>query len=133
ESRQFTQESQSLAWAFLAALLVIYLVLAAQYESLLDPILILVTVPLSLCGALLPLALGLGTLNIYTQIGLLTLVGLISKHGMLMVEFANELQSRRGLTKPDAILQAARIRLRPVLMTTAAMVFGLIPLLFASG
>lgn len=133
ESRQFTQESQSLAWAFLAALLVIYLVLAAQYESLLDPILILVTVPLSLCGALLPLALGLGTLNIYTQIGLLTLVGLISKHGILMVEFANELQSRKGLTKPDAILQAARIRLRPVLMTTAAMVFGLIPLLFASG
>src|SRR5690606_34185658 len=112
---------------------VIYLVLAAQYESLLDPILILVTVPLSLCGALLPLALGLGTLNIYTQIGLLTLVGLISKHGILMVEFANELQSRKGLTKPDAILQAARIRLRPVLMTTAAMVFGLIPLLFASG
>lgn len=133
ESRQFTQESQSLVWAFLAALVVIYLVLAAQYESLVDPIIILVTVPLSLCGALLPLALGLGTLNIYTQIGLLTLVGLISKHGILMVEFANELQFKEGLKKPEAILQAARIRLRPVLMTTGAMVFGLVPLLFASG
>jgi len=133
ESRQYTQESQSLALAFLAALVVIYLVLAAQYESLIDPVIILVTVPLSLCGALLPLALGLGTLNIYTQIGLLTLVGLISKHGILMVEFANELQASQGLDKPQAILQAARIRLRPVLMTTAAMVFGLVPLLFASG
>ncbi len=133
ESRQYTQESQSLVLAFLAALVVIYLVLAAQYESLIDPVIILVTVPLSLCGALLPLALGLGTLNIYTQIGLLTLVGLISKHGILMVEFANELQASQGLDKPQAILQAARIRLRPVLMTTAAMVFGLVPLLFASG
>ena len=96
-----------------------------------EQLIILVTVPLSLCGALLPLALGFGTLNIYTQIGLLTLVGLISKHGILMVEFANELQFKEGLKKPEAILQAARIRLRPVLMTTGAMVFGLVPLLLA--
>ena len=113
--------------------MIIYLVLAAQYESLKDPLIILITVPLSICGALLPLALGYATMNIYTQVGLVTLIGLISKHGILMVEFANELQMHQGLTRRAAILQAAQIRLRPVLMTTGAMVFGLIPLLFASG
>ena len=112
--------------------MIIYLVLAAQYESLKDPLIILITVPLSICGAL-PLALGYATMNIYTQVGLVTLIGLISKHGILMVEFANELQMHQGLTRRAAILQAAQIRLRPVLMTTGAMVFGLIPLLFASG
>ncbi|MBH2922068.1 MexW/MexI family multidrug efflux RND transporter permease subunit [Serratia marcescens] len=133
DSRQYTQEGSALAFAFLAALEIIYLVLAAQYESLKDPLIILITVPLSICGALLPLALGYATMNIYTQVGLVTLIGLISKHGILMVEFANELQMHQGLTRRDAILQAAQIRLRPVLMTTGAMVFGLIPLLFASG
>ncbi len=133
DSRQYTQEGSALAFAFLAALVIIYLVLAAQYESLKDPLIILITVPLSICGALLPLALGYATMNIYTQVGLVTLIGLISKHGILMVEFANELQMHQGLTRRDAILQAAQIRLRPVLMTTGAMVFGLIPLLFASG
>ncbi|HIE2221408.1 TPA: MexW/MexI family multidrug efflux RND transporter permease subunit [Serratia marcescens] len=133
DSRQYTQEGSALAFAFLAALVIIYLVLAAQYESLKDPLIILITVPLSICGALLPLALGYATMNIYTQVGLVTLIGLISKHGILMVEFANELQMRQGLTRRAAILQAAQIRLRPVLMTTGAMVFGLIPLLFASG
>ncbi|MEG1767772.1 MAG: efflux RND transporter permease subunit, partial [Comamonas sp.] len=93
----------------------------------------LITVPLSICGALIPLALGLATLNIYTQIGLVTLIGLISKHGILMVEFANELQAGEGLERSAAIRRAAQIRLRPILMTTAAMVFGLVPLLFASG
>ncbi|PYA02669.1 MexW/MexI family multidrug efflux RND transporter permease subunit [Serratia marcescens] len=132
-SRQYTQEGSALAFAFLAALVIIYLVLAAQYESLKDPLIILITVPLSICGALLPLALGYATMNIYTQVGLVTLIGLISKHGILMVEFANELQMHQGLTRRAAILQAAQIRLRPVLMTTGAMVFGLIPLLFASG
>lgn len=106
--------------------MIIYLVLAAQYESLKDPLIILITVPLSICGALLPLALGYATMNIYTQVGLVTLIGLISKHGILMVEFANELQMHQGLTRRAAILQAAQIRLRPVLMTTGAMVFGLI-------
>lgn len=133
DSRQYTQEGSALAFAFLAALVIIYLVLAAQYESLKDPLIILITVPLSICGALLPLALGYATMNIYTQVGLVTLIGLISKHGILMVEFANELQMHQGLTRRAAILQAAQIRLRPVLMTTGAMVFGLIPLLFTSG
>ena len=127
------QEGSALVFAFLAALVIIYLVLAAQYESLVDPLIILITVPLSICGALLPLALGWASLNIYTQIGLVTLIGLISKHGILMVEFANELQAHEGLSRQAAILRAAQIRLRPVLMTTAAMVFGLVPLLFASG
>lgn len=98
DSRQYTQEGNTLVFAFLAALVVIYLVLAAQYESLADPLIILITVPLSICGALLPLALGYATMNIYTQIGLVTLIGLISKHGILMVEFANELQLHERLT-----------------------------------
>ena len=88
---------------------------------------------MSICGALIPLALGMATVNIYTQIGLVTLIGLISKHGILMVEFANEMQVSHGLDRRTAMEQAARIRLRPILMTTAAMVMGLIPLLFASG
>ncbi|TBV06949.1 MexW/MexI family multidrug efflux RND transporter permease subunit [Stutzerimonas kirkiae] len=133
ESRQYVQEGHALVFAFLAALVVIYLVLAAQYESLVDPLIILITVPLSICGALLPLALGWATLNIYTQIGLVTLIGLISKHGILMVAFANELQVRERMDRGAAIIRAAQIRLRPVLMTTGAMAFGVLPLLFASG
>ena len=94
---------------------------------------ILVSVPLAICGALIPLYFGVATLNIYTQVGLVTLVGLISKHGILMTEFANELQRHRNLDKRSAIIEAAAVRLRPILMTTAAMVVGLIPLLIASG
>ena len=133
DARQFATEGNALLLAFLAAVIVIYLVLAAQYESLMDPLIILITVPLSICGALIPLALGWATINIYTQIGLVTLIGLISKHGILMVEFANELQGHQGLDRASAIARAAQIRLRPILMTTAAMVVGLVPLLFASG
>ncbi|MBJ9977095.1 efflux RND transporter permease subunit [Pseudomonas sp. S75] len=133
ESRQYVQEGSSLAMAFVMAIVVIYLLLAAQFESVLDPLIILVTVPLSLLGALLPLALGLATVNIYTQIGLVTLIGLISKHGILMIEFANELQAREHLSRIAAIETAAKIRLRPIIMTTAAMVFGSLPLLLASG
>ncbi|MDX7985921.1 MexW/MexI family multidrug efflux RND transporter permease subunit [Xenorhabdus sp. 12] len=133
DSRQYKKEGNTLVFAFLSALIIIYLVLAAQYESLVDPLIILITVPLSICGALLPLAMGHITLNIYTQIGLVTLIGLISKHGILMVEFANELQVMEKISKRAAILEAAKIRLRPILMTTSAMVIGLIPLLFASG
>ena len=133
DARQFATEGNALLMAFLAAVIVIYLVLAAQYESLKDPLIILITVPLSICGALVPLALGWATINIYTQIGLVTLIGLISKHGILMVEFANELQVHEGLDRLSAIRKAAQIRLRPILMTTAAMVVGLVPLLFASG
>ena len=133
DSRQFIHEGNALMLTFLFALIVIYMVLAAQYESLRDPLIILITVPLSICGALIPLALGWATLNIYTQIGLVTLIGLISKHGILMVEFANELQQASGCSPAHAIIRSARIRLRPILMTTAAMVVGLVPLLFASG
>ncbi|KRW57553.1 MexW/MexI family multidrug efflux RND transporter permease subunit [Pseudomonas sp. TTU2014-080ASC] len=133
DSRQYTQEGNTLVLTFLFAIIVIYLVLAAQFESLVDPLIILLTVPLSMCGALLPLALGLTTLNIYTQIGLVTLIGLISKHGILMIAFANETQLHNQLDRHAAILHAAKIRLRPILMTTAAMVVGLTPLLFASG
>jgi len=133
ESRQYVQEGSALVFAFLAALVVIYLVLTAQYESLVDPLIILITVPLSICGALVPLALGLATLNIYTQIGLVTLIGLISKHGILMVAFANTMQVSENLDRRAAIVRAAQIRLRPILMTTGAMAFGVLPLLFANG
>src|SRR5690606_21744370 len=110
-----------------------FLVLAAQFESLRDPLVILVSVPMSICGALLPLFIGAASLNIYTQVGLVTLIGLISKHGILMVAFANELQRNENMDRRSAIEHAARVRLRPILMTTAAMVVGVVPLLFASG
>jgi multidrug efflux pump len=132
-SRQFMTESGALFATFGLALAVIYLLLAAQFESFRDPLVILVTVPLSICGALLPLFLGISTLNIYTQVGLVTLIGLISKHGILIVEFANHLRVDKGLSARQAIEEAAAIRLRPILMTTAAMVFGMLPLLMASG
>lgn len=133
ESRQYVKEGNQLTLSFAFALVVIFLVLAAQFESWRDPIVILVTVPLAVCGALVPIYLGFTTLNIYTQIGLVTLIGLISKHGILMVSFANEIQKHEDLDKSSAIAKAAAVRLRPVLMTTAAMVAGLFPLLFAGG
>lgn len=133
QSRQFIQEGDALLWAFLLAVIVIFLVLSAQFESFRDPLTVLVTVPLSICGALIPLNLGLATINIYTEIGLITLMGLISKHGILIVDFANHLQLNEKLSIHDAIQKSAAIRLRPILMTTAAMVFGVMPLVFASG
>jgi multidrug efflux pump len=133
ESRQYEQEGDTLALAFGFAIIVIFLVLAAQFESFRDPLIILTTVPLSICGALVFMNVGLATVNIYTQVGLVTLIGLISKHGILMVEFANEVQEREGLDRRAAILKAAAIRLRPILMTTAAMVIGVVPLLTAAG
>ena len=133
ESRQYVTEGNQLTIAFGLSLVVIFLVLAAQFESFRDPFVILVSVPLSIFGALLPLWFGYATLNIFTQIGLVTLVGLISKHGILMTAFANELQRRDDLDRGAAIVEAARIRLRPILMTTAAMVAGLVPLVFATG
>ncbi|QII86581.1 MexW/MexI family multidrug efflux RND transporter permease subunit [Bordetella hinzii] len=133
DARQYSHEGSALMVTFVFAIIVIYLVLAAQYESLRDPLIILISVPMSICGALIPLALGAATINIYTQIGLVTLIGLISKHGILMVEFANEMQLSHGLDRRAAMEQAARVRLRPILMTTAAMVVGLIPLLSATG
>ncbi len=126
------QEGSSLLFAFIFAIIIIYLVLAAQYESFRDPLIVLISVPMSICGALIPLNLGLASINIYTQVGLITLIGLISKHGILIVDFANHLQKEKNLDKRAAVEEAAAIRLRPILMTTAAMVFGVIPLLIAS-
>jgi multidrug efflux pump len=133
QSRQYVQEGNQLTISFAFALIIIFLVLAAQFESLRDPLVILVSVPMSICGALIPLFIGLGTINIYTQVGLVTLIGLISKHGILMVSFANQLQVTDGLDRRRAIERAAQVRLRPILMTTAAMVVALIPLLLATG
>ncbi len=132
-TRQFVQEGKALIIAFFFSLIIIFLVLAAQYESFRDPLIILISVPMSICGALIPLNLGLATINIYTQIGLITLIGLISKHGILMVDFANHLQVEKGLSIREAIIESASIRLRPILMTTGAMVFGVVPLLLAQG
>ncbi|MDA8242089.1 MAG: efflux RND transporter permease subunit [Nitrospiraceae bacterium] len=134
QSRQFVQESSALIVTFFFALVIIFLALAAQFESFRDPIIILVTVPMSICGALIFISLGVGgaSLNIYTEVGLVTLIGLISKHGILIVQFANVLQ-REGRSKREAIEMAAGIRLRPILMTTAAMVLGVVPLITASG
>ncbi|WP_271409065.1 multidrug efflux RND transporter permease subunit [Pseudomonas sp. Q1-7] len=132
-SRQYVQEGSALYVTFALALAIIFLVLAAQFESFRDPLVILVTVPLSICGALIPLFLGISSMNIYTQVGLVTLIGLISKHGILIVEFANQLRREKGLSPREAVEEAAAIRLRPVLMTTAAMVFGMVPLILATG
>ncbi len=133
DSRQYVQEGSQLVYTFIFALIVIFLVLAAQFESLRDPIVILVSVPMSICGALLPLFLGIATVNIYSQVGLVTLIGLISKHGILMVEFAKEQQIHHNIDRRNAIVRAAAVRLRPILMTTAAMVVGLIPMVMATG
>ncbi|EHR00757.1 multidrug efflux pump [Bradyrhizobium sp. USDA 3686] len=133
DARQYVQEGNKLVITFAFALIVIFLVLAAQFESLRDPLIIMFSVPMAIAGALIPLFFGLATMNIYTQIGLLTLAGLISKHGILMVQFANQLQLKERLDSRSAIEMAARVRLRPILMTTAAMVTGLLPLLTATG
>ncbi|MDX8397969.1 MAG: efflux RND transporter permease subunit, partial [Mariprofundaceae bacterium] len=131
-TRQFTQESGGFVFIMLFAVVIVFLALSIQFNSFRDPIIILVSVPLALVGALLFINLGLATINIYTQVGLVTLMGLISKHAILMVQFANELQAS-GKAKLDAIIEASSIRLRPILMTTAAMVLGVIPLVMASG
>ena len=132
--RQFVQESSGFVVTFGLALIIIFLALAALFESFRDPLVILVSIPMSIAGALIFISLGLGgaSLNIYTDVGLVTLMGLISKHGILIVEVANEAQ-RAGRSKLDAVIYAAGIRLRPILMTTAAMVLGVVPLIIASG
>ena len=132
ESRDFRAAGHSLAVVFVLALGFIYLVLSAQLESFRDPLIIMLTVPLSMTGALGALWLAGGTLNVYSQIGLVTLVGLITKHGILIVEFANQ-QQAAGRARRDAIIHAAGLRLRPILMTTAAMVLGAVPLALAEG
>ncbi|MFT0891605.1 efflux RND transporter permease subunit [Pseudochelatococcus sp. G4_1912] len=132
QSREFVASSQSLVMVFALALGFIYLVLAAQFESFRDPLIILLSVPLSMTGALAALYYGGGTLNVYSQIGLVTLVGLITKHGILIVEFANQ-QQEAGKDRLTAVVDASALRLRPILMTTGAMVLGALPLMLASG
>ena len=132
QSREFKQSSAGIVFTFALALIFIYLVLAAQFESFIDPFIIMLTVPLSIAGALLALNLSGGTNNIYSQVGLVTLIGLITKHGILIVEFAHQLQAA-GKSKINAVIEAATLRLRPILMTTGAMVLGAVPLALAEG
>jgi multidrug efflux pump len=131
-SREFRASQGSIYLTFVLALVFIYLVLAAQFESFADPFVIMLSVPLSMTGALFALWVTGGTWNIYSQIGIITLVGLITKHGILIVEFANQLQER-GLGIVEAVKQAAEMRLRPILMTTGAMVLGAVPLALSVG
>ncbi|HHF4620401.1 TPA: efflux RND transporter permease subunit [Haemophilus influenzae] len=139
EARQLVQEGNALTTTFILAVVIIFLVLAIQFESIRDPMVIMISVPLAVSGALVSLNLlsffGIAgtTLNIYSKVGLITLVGLITKHGILMCEVAKEEQLNYGKTRIEAITHAAKVRLRPILMTTAAMVAGLIPLLYATG
>lgn len=134
QARQFQQESTSLLITFFFALIIIFLTLAALFESFRDPLIVLISVPMSICGAMIFVSLGVGgaSLNIYTEVGLVTLIGLISKHGILIVQFANDLQ-KEGKGKREAVEMAAAIRLRPILMTTASMVLGVFPLIMATG
>jgi len=132
-SRQFKQQGSALIITFFMSLIVIYLVLAAQFESWRDPLIILVSVPLSLASAMAFLMLGAASMNIYTQVGLITLIGLIAKNGILIVEFANQLQLTEKLSVRDAVEKAASVRLRPILMTSVSMIVAMMPLLFASG
>jgi multidrug efflux pump len=131
-SRQYIQESGGFIITMLFAIIIVFLALAALFESFRDPLVILVTVPLALFGAMIFIFLGFASMNIYTEVGLVTFMGLISKHGILIVEVANN-ERKNGKNKLDAILTATSQRLRPILMTTFAMVFGVLPLVFAFG
>ena len=131
-SREFRASSGALGLVFVLALVFIFLVLAAQFESFVDPFVILLAVPLSMVGALGALQLAGGTLNVYSQIGLVTLIGLITKHGILIVEFSNQLR-QQGRQIREAVMEAASLRLRPILMTTGAMVLGALPLALSTG
>ena len=133
ETRRFLDESQNMYLIFGMALIFIYLIMAAQFESWIDPAIIMFSVPLSLASAVITLSLvNGGTINVYSQIGLVTLIGLITKHGILMVDVANQLRTE-GHSKIDAIVEACKVRLRPILMTTFAMVLGSIPLALSQG
>ena len=133
ESRQYIQQGHSIIITFALSVLLVYLLLAAQFESFRDPLIVLVTLPMAITGALVFLYLGAATINIYTEVGLITLIGLITKQGILIVQFANVIQETEGLDRRAAVEKASSIRLRPILMTTGAMVFGALPLVFATG
>lgn len=133
QSRQFANQGSALIVTFFLSILVIYLVLAAQFESWRDPAIILVSVPLSIAGAMAFITLGFATVNIYTQVGLITLIGVVAKNGILIVEFANNLQINKGYSKREAVEEAAAIRLRPILMTSVALIVAMVPLLIAAG
>lgn len=132
DSKEFRESSSSLVFAFALALVLIYLILAAQFESFKDPFVIMLTVPLAICGALIFMTFGGQTMNIYSQIGIIMLIGLVAKNGILIVEFANQKQ-KSGIDKMTAIRDASVLRLRPILMTSASTILGLLPLMFASG
>lgn len=131
-SKDFVESSSNTAFAFILALILIYLVLAAQFESFIDPFIIMLTVPLAIAGALLSLWIFGQTLNIFSQIGMIMLIGLVTKNGILIVEYANRLRER-GATKTRAAIDAAGMRLRPILMTSFAMMFGALPLALSLG
>jgi multidrug efflux pump subunit AcrB len=133
QSRQLIKEGSALALTFGFAIIIVFLVLAAQYESFRDPFIILTTVPLAMFGALIPMFLWEVSMNIYSQVGLITLIGLVSKHGILIVEFANEIQINEKLPPGQAVIKAASMRLRPVLMTSFSTIIGILPLVIASG
>ena len=132
DSREFRESSSSLMFAFSLALLLIYLILAAQFESFKDPFIIMLTVPLAVCGALIFMSIDGQTMNIYSQIGIIMLIGLVAKNGILIVEFANQRQ-RNGIDKGVAIREASVQRLRPILMTSTSTILGLMPLMLATG
>jgi multidrug efflux pump len=131
-SRDYQESSSNTTFAFVLALILIYLVLAAQFESFVDPLTILFTVPLAICGAFISLWLFDQTLNIFSQIGMIMLIGLVTKNGILIVEFANQ-KREEGMSKLDAVLEASRLRLRPILMTSLAMALGSLPLALSLG
>ncbi|MHB1814282.1 MAG: efflux RND transporter permease subunit [Steroidobacteraceae bacterium] len=133
ESRQYIQQGHAIILTFALSVILVYLLLAAQFESFRDPLIVMVTLPMAITGALIFLYLGAATINIYTEVGLITLIGLITKQGILIVQFANVIQETEGLDRRAAVEKASSIRLRPILMTTGAMVFGALPLVFATG
>ncbi len=131
-SRDFAESSGNTSFAFILALILIYLILAAQFESFIDPLTIMVTVPLAISGAFLSLFIFHQTINIFSQIGMIMLIGLVTKNGILIVEFANQ-KREEGLGKIEAVLEASRLRLRPILMTSLAMSLGSLPLALSLG
>ncbi|HEX5460168.1 MAG TPA: efflux RND transporter permease subunit [Steroidobacteraceae bacterium] len=133
QSRQYIQQGNTFLVTFMLAIILVYLLLAMQFESFRDPLIVMVTVPMAISGALLFMYFGAATLNIYTEVGIVALIGLITKQGILIVQFANVIQETEGLDRRAAVEKASSIRLRPILMTTGAMVFGAVPLILATG